>query len=53
VTDGPPSYALHRWYNGSFVTHFGVVGATPIQRYDAAIQPFLRRMNAERPISGP
>lgn len=51
VTDGPPSFAVHRWNDGSFVTHFGVVGATPIQRYDENIQPFLRRMNAERPIS--
>jgi 3',5'-cyclic AMP phosphodiesterase CpdA len=50
VTEGPPSYALHRWRNGSFVTHFATVGdPTPVVRYDARIQPFIRRLVAERP----
>jgi 3',5'-cyclic AMP phosphodiesterase CpdA len=50
VTEGPPSYALHRWDNGNFVSHFATTGdARPIVRYDEKIQPFLRRLVHERP----
>ncbi len=50
VTEGPPSYALHRWRDGSFVTHYATAGsAEPVVRYDSRIQPFLRHLADERP----
>jgi 3',5'-cyclic AMP phosphodiesterase CpdA len=50
VTEGPPSFALHRWHDGGFVTHYGTAGdASPIVRYDSTIQPFLRQLVGERP----
>ncbi len=50
VTEGPPSYALHRWQDGSFITHFATAGdADSVVRYDDRIQPFLRRLAEERP----
>jgi Icc protein len=50
VTEGPPAYALHRWQNGSFVTHFGRVdNAEAVVRFDSDMQPFLRRLVSERP----
>jgi Icc protein len=50
VTDGPPCFALHRWHDGSLVTHYATAAdASPIVRYDSAIQPFLRQLIAERP----
>jgi 3',5'-cyclic AMP phosphodiesterase CpdA len=50
VTEGPPCYALHRWHDGSFLTHYGTTAdAAPIVRYDSRIQPFLRHLVDERP----
>jgi 3',5'-cyclic AMP phosphodiesterase CpdA len=50
VTDGPPAYALHRWQDGSFLTHYATTGdADPVVRYDSRIQPFLRHLVDERP----
>jgi 3',5'-cyclic-AMP phosphodiesterase len=50
ITDEPPAYALHRWDGDSFVTHFESVGGFPaLASFDAALQPMIRGMLAERP----
>jgi Icc protein len=50
VTDGPPAYALHRWKDGRFITHFGFADdAVTIVAYGQRMQPLVRRLAAERP----
>lgn len=49
VVEGPPGYALHLWRDGVLTTHFDFVEEhRTILRYDAAIQPFVRSLFAER-----
>lgn len=46
----PPGFALHRWDGIGLLTHFETVGGGPvIARYEAALQPMVREMLAERP----
>jgi 3',5'-cyclic AMP phosphodiesterase CpdA len=50
VVEGPPGFALHRWHDGQFVTHFGVAdNAAVVVRFDATMQPVVRHMVSERP----
>jgi 3',5'-cyclic AMP phosphodiesterase CpdA len=50
VTDGPPAYALHRWQDGRFITHFGFADdPVTIVAYGERMQPLVRRLAAERP----
>jgi Icc protein len=50
VTDGPPAFALHRWQDSGFISHFARAGdAKPIVRFDRNMQAFLRRLVGERP----
>ncbi|HEX7852926.1 MAG TPA: phosphodiesterase [Sphingobium sp.] len=49
VAEGP-GYALHRWTESGFVSHFGSIGEqVTFARYDAKMQPLVRSMIAERP----
>lgn len=50
ISAEPPAYALHRWDGRRLVTHFE--SAEPhgvLARFDAALQPMVRGMMAERP----
>jgi 3',5'-cyclic-AMP phosphodiesterase len=50
ITDEPPGYALHLWTGRDVVTHFEFAGAyRTLARFDAALQPMIREMIAERP----
>ena len=50
IANEPPAYALHRWDGRTFVTHFESVGGFPaLASFDAALQPMIRGMLAERP----
>ena len=49
VVEGPPGYALHLWREGVLTTHFDFVEEQrAILRFDAAMQPFVRSLFAER-----
>lgn len=45
-----PAYALHRWTEHSFVSHFDTAGEhVMLAKYDSALQPLVRSLIAERP----
>lgn len=49
ITTEPPGYALHRWENGTLVTHYETVGEwDALARYGPQLQPMVREMFAER-----
>lgn len=49
ITTEPPGYALHRWHDGTLVTHYETVGDwQTLARYGPGLQPMMRDMFAER-----
>ncbi|MDZ4308267.1 metallophosphoesterase [Allopontixanthobacter sp.] len=49
ITTEPTTYALHRWENGTLVTHYETVSDWEVlASYGAALQPMIRDMIAER-----
>ncbi|MES2095169.1 MAG: metallophosphoesterase [Pseudomonadota bacterium] len=50
VVDAPPGYALHLWQEGRLVSHVDRAEPTePLARFDATMQPLVRRVINERP----
>ncbi len=46
-----PAFALHRWTDAGLVSHFDAAGAPEVlARYDAAMQPLVCSLIAERPV---
>lgn len=49
ITTEPPSYAIHRWENGSLLTHYEAVSDWQVlAAYNEQLQPMIREMFAER-----
>lgn len=49
ITDEPPGYALHRWDGQRLITHIeSIAGHAAVARFDAALQPMVKGMMAER-----
>lgn len=49
ITTEPAGYALHRWHDGSLVTHYETVGDwQTLAHYGPGLQPMMRDMFAER-----
>ena len=46
-----PAYALHRWTEAGFLTHFETAGDhATLARFDAGMQPLVRSLLNERPV---
>lgn len=49
ITTEPPSYAIHRWENGTLLTHYEVLDDWRVlASYDEHLQPMIQEMLAER-----
>jgi len=54
IVADPPAYALHFWNGEGLVTHFDTAAGHPVMaRFDAALQPMVRAMLAERTPPAP